>query len=93
MSKLSGTRRYLALFFPWLPAERFTRSAPKPPDLPLVFAEKQRGALRIASVDARAQALGLRVGMPLADARAQVGDLAIVPHDPVLDHAWLDRLA
>ncbi|MBL9068044.1 MAG: DNA polymerase Y family protein [Sphingopyxis sp.] len=93
MSKLSGTRRYLALFFPWLPAERFTRSAPKPPDLPLVFAEKQRGALRLASVDARAQALGLRVGMPLADARAQVGDLAIVPHDPVLDHAWLDRLA
>ncbi len=31
--------------------------------------------------------------MPLADARAQVPDLAIVPHDPVLDHAWLDRLA
>lgn len=31
--------------------------------------------------------------MPLADARAQVGDLAIVPHDPVLDHGWLDRLA
>lgn len=93
MSKLSGTRRYLALFFPWLPAERFTRSAPKPPDLPLVFAEKQRGALRLASVDPRAQALGLRADMPLADARAQVGELAIVPHDPVLDHAWLDRLA
>ena len=93
MSKLSGTRRYLALFFPWLPAERFTRSAPKPPDLPLVFAEKQRGALRLASVDPRAQALGLRVGMPLADARAQVPDLAIVPHDPVLDQNWLDRLA
>ena len=31
--------------------------------------------------------------MPLADARARVPDLAIVPHDPVLDHAWLDRLA
>lgn len=38
-------------------------------------------------------ALGLRVGMPLADARAQVPDLAIVPHDPVLDQQWLDRLA
>ena len=44
-------------------------------------------------MDARAQALGLRVGMPLADARAQVPDLSIVPHDPVLDHGWLDRLA
>ncbi len=31
--------------------------------------------------------------MPLADARAQVPGLAIVPHDPVLDHGWLDRLA
>ena len=31
--------------------------------------------------------------MPLADARAQVPDLAIVPHDPVLDQNWLDRLA
>jgi protein ImuB len=31
--------------------------------------------------------------MPLADARAQVPDLAIVPHDPVLDLHWLDRLA
>lgn len=31
--------------------------------------------------------------MPLADARAQVPDLAIVAHDPVLDLHWLDRLA
>ena len=35
----------------------------------------------------------MRVGIPLADARAQVPDLAIVPHDPVLDQNWLDRLA
>lgn len=31
--------------------------------------------------------------MALADARAQVGELAVVPHDPVADAAWLDRLA
>ncbi|HWW55681.1 MAG TPA: DNA polymerase Y family protein, partial [Sphingopyxis sp.] len=37
--------------------------------------------------------VGLRAGMPLADARAQVGELAVVPHDPVLDQDWLDRLA
>ncbi len=29
----------------------------------------------------------------LADARAQVGELTVVPHDPVLDQDWLDRLA
>jgi len=44
-------------------------------------------------VDAQAQAAGLRVGMPLADARAQVPRLITVQHDPVADHAWLDRLA
>lgn len=86
-------RRYLALFFPFLPTERWLRTAPRPPDAPLVFAEKQRGAMRIASVDAAALAIGLRPGMPLADARAQVGELAVVPHDPVLDQEWLDRLA
>ncbi|WP_257545756.1 DNA polymerase Y family protein [Sphingopyxis sp. DBS4] len=94
MTKIaSGKRRYLALFFPWLPAERFCRTAPRPPDAPLAFTEKQRGALRLAAVDPRAHALGLAPGMPLADARARVPDLAIVPHDPVADHAWLDRIA
>ena len=86
-------RRYLALFFPWLPAERLCRTAPQPPDAPLVFAEKQRGALRLASVDRAAQAVGLAPGMPLADARARVPELLVVTHDPVADAAWLDRLA
>jgi protein ImuB len=86
-------RRYLALFFPWLPPERLIRSAPQPPDAPLVTIEKQRGAFRLASVDVRAQALGLAAGMPLADARARVPDLLAIPHDPVLDQNWLDRIA
>jgi protein ImuB len=89
----SGKRRYLALFFPWLPAERFCRMAPQPPDAPLAFAEKQRGALRLAAVDPRAHALGLAPGMPLADARARVLELVVVPHEPAADHAWLDRIA
>jgi protein ImuB len=90
---MPAKRRYLALFFPWLPAERWLRSVPRPPDAPLVFAEKQRGALRLASVDRAAQAAGLTPGMPLADARARVPELVVAQHDPVLDHAWLDRLA
>ncbi len=49
--------------------------------------------MRLASIDAAAMAVGLRVGMPLADARAQVPALVIVPHDPVLDQNWLDRIA
>lgn len=49
--------------------------------------------MRLASVDAAALAVGLRPGMSLADARAQVGELAAIPHDPALDQDWLDRLA
>ncbi|QNO29424.1 DNA polymerase Y family protein [Sphingopyxis sp. OPL5] len=91
--RMPAKRRYLALFFPWLPAERLCRTAPRPPDAPLVFAEKIRGALRLASVDRAAQAAGLTPGMPLADARARVPELLVVAHDPVADAAWLDRLA
>lgn len=89
----SGMRRYLALFFPYLPAERLSRTAPRPPDAPLVFAEKRRGALCLASVGADAEALGLVPGLPLADARARVPDLAVVAHDPACDLLWLDRIA
>lgn len=49
--------------------------------------------MRLASVDAAALAVGLRPAMPLADARAQIGDLMVVPHDPGRDAEWLDRLA
>ena len=76
-----------------MPAERLNRTAPRPPDAPFVLAEKQRGALCIASVDRAAAALGLTPGMPLADARARVPDLISMVHDPVADAAWLDRLA
>ncbi|PQM28753.1 nucleotidyltransferase [Sphingopyxis lindanitolerans] len=94
MTKIaSGKRRYLALFFPWLPAERLCRTAPRLPDAPLVFAEKRRGALCIADVDPAARGAGLTPGRPLADARARVPDLIVVPHDPAADHDWLDRLA
>jgi len=92
-TKPSATRRYLAALFPWLPAERWNRAAPRPPEAPLVFTERQRGALRLASVDTRAAALGLAPGMALADARARVQSLLVIPHDPALDHDWLDRLA
>jgi protein ImuB len=89
----SEARRYLALFFPFLPAERLIRAASRPPDAPIVLIEKQRGAMRLASVDARAAAVGLAPAMPLADARARVPDLAAFPHDPAADQHWLDRLA
>lgn len=97
----SGTRRYLALWFPFLSADRLRIQQPDrcpaststPPDAPLVLAAKVRGALLLCAVDPRAQALGLGPGLTLADARAREPGLIVAEMDADADRHWLDRLA
>jgi protein ImuB len=85
------SRRYLAVFLPFLPSERIKRK--KPPDAPFALVEKQRGSVRLVAVDQVALALGLTPGLPLADARARVPELLVFDHDPGADAALLDWLA
>jgi protein ImuB len=60
---------------------------------PLVVAAGEATGLRLTAVDARARALGLRPGEPLARARARLNTpLAVHPADPEADAAALDRL-
>lgn len=87
------SRRYLALFLPWLPAERLIREGRAPADHAFALIEKQRGGLRIAALNPLAMPLGLQVGQPLADARGCVPELPAFPHDPLADAALLTRLA
>ena len=54
--------------------------------------DKDRGALRLAAVDASALALGLTPGMTLADARARLPDVDAVPLDAAGDQILLERL-
>lgn len=97
----SGTRRYLALWFPFLPTDRLRREDPDrcartpgtPPDAPLVLAGKRRGALTLRAVDARALAVGLTPGLTLADARVRQPDLIVADMDELADRRWLGRLA
>jgi protein ImuB len=91
----SGKRRFLALWFPFLPADRWRIARRLAPDdaRPLAFLVKVKGALRIAAVDQRAQALGLTPGLAFADARARVPELASEALDEEGDAAWLTRLA
>lgn len=87
-------RRYLALWFPWLPAERLARAGRTgSPERPLVIAEAVKGALRLAATDRHAEALGLLPGLPLADARARVMGLSVADHDVEADRRLLERLA
>ncbi len=68
-------------------------SGATPGDAPVVLVEKRKGALRIAAVDARASALSITPGLPLADARARIPEIAAIDHDPVADRLLLERIA
>lgn len=84
-------RRYLALHFPLLAAERAVRAGLAQSCFAIVA--KQRGAMRIVASDRTAHALGIGPGLTLADARARIPDLAAIDADPLADAALLDRLA
>src|SRR5690606_36279014 len=87
-------RRYLAVWFPWLPSDRLRRQeqrdgAPPEDAPPIVLAEKIKGALRLAAVDPASARAGLTPGLALADARARTPALRVVAHRPDLDDALL----
>ncbi|MEI6486166.1 MAG: DUF6504 family protein [Sphingomonadales bacterium] len=85
----AGPRRILALHLPWLPAERLRRPAAGP----LVLVAPDRGRQIIRATCPAAAAEGLHPGLALADARAQLPNVAVADHDPAADAACLDWLA
>ena len=98
MSTVSSAspRRYLALWFPFLPADRQRRTSSASPaqaEAPLVLVEKVSSALRLAAVDRQGFLLGLAPGLTLADARARIPHLVAVDMDRAADAALLARLA
>ncbi|MCE7798684.1 DNA polymerase Y family protein [Sphingobium sufflavum] len=99
MTSLASARRlYLAIWFPFLAADRLKRTMRQSPEAlpdetPLVFVEKQKGAMRIIACSPCAVRSGLTVGMGLADARAQLPHIGIFDIDRVSDAAWLECMA
>lgn len=79
-------RRYLVVSLPTWATDCLRRDDPALADAtaPLALWERERGAMRLAATDARAQALGIVAGMNLSDARAQV---------PALVAREIDRVA
>lgn len=90
---ISG-RRILALWLPRLPTDRIRRgTCAVGPKTPLVVVAKANNALSLTAVDERAARLSLKVGQPLADARAMVPELAVVEADPAADLKLLEAIA
>src|SRR5690606_38405792 len=73
--------------------ERDSSSLDALPDAPLVLVARAGNSLRLAAIDARAQALGLAPGQTLADARACHPELLAVAMDEAADRQLLARLA
>jgi protein ImuB len=68
-------------------------SAPVDPARPFVLAADVSGTPCVAAANAAAEADGIRIGDPLADARAKTESLQVRAADPAADDAALKRLA
>ena len=77
-----------------LPTEEGEGDGAIAPRRPFVLIQEAAGGLRVAALNAPAEALGLAIGDPVADARAKAGEgLQVRPADPAADKAALRRLA
>src|SRR5262249_5469563 len=59
----------------------------------LVIVAPEKSALRLCAVNDAAAALGLIIGMPLADARAMYPNIMVADADPAADFAVLEAVA
>ncbi len=92
--------RIVSVWLPRWPILRFLASqaqnpsdTPVDPQAPFVLAVTGSGGPRIAALNAAAEAAGLRLGEPLADARAKAGQVQTRAIDAAGDDAALRRLA
>lgn len=76
-----------------LSTDRIERRASAPAETPLIVVEPLKSALRISALNDAAAALGLRGGMPLADARAMHPALWVEDADPQADRVLLEAVA
>lgn len=91
MSEISTT--WLAIVLPRLSTDRLIRSGRAPEGRPLGIYAKEGGAFLLTGVDARASALGLKLAMSLADARAMQPGMAAMEAEPEEDARTLDHIA
>jgi protein ImuB len=91
----------MALWLPRLPTDRLIRRAKSAPEksrgspfgAPLIISGKSGNALHVHALDAQAAKLGLYKGQPLANARAIVQPLTIMPADEKADAVLLEAIA
>ena len=88
-----STRRYLSLWLQRLSTDRIERHLSEQADAPRVAVASIKGAQRITALNDAAEALGLKVGLGLADARARYPSLPVVEADFEADRRLLEAIA
>jgi protein ImuB len=86
-------RRILALWFARLPTDRLQRKNAALAERPLAVSIRAGNSFQLHAVNQMAQARGLHAGQPLANARAMVQSLVVVPADRKADAKLLEDLA
>jgi protein ImuB len=91
-------RRVVSVWLPTWPTDRLNKQAAAdfdvlPAEAPLVTVTHDGRRQAVAAIDEQAHALGVRLGMALAQAQALVPGLTIRPAQPEADEAGLRRLA
>jgi protein ImuB len=86
-------RRFLCLWLPRWPTDRWQRQQAEPVAGPLVLTASGQGGIRLTAVDRAAARMGLSAGMKLADARALVPGLTVADAEPMADAKALAALA
>ncbi len=89
----ASSRRYLSVWLRRLSTDRIEHGSSKQDNAPLIVVEPVKSALRIGALNDAAAALGLKMGMPLADARAMYPFLRVENADPQADCALLEAVA
>jgi len=104
-ARRQGQRRVVSLWLPTFATDRLRRQtrarldrSAKPSEngvagTPLATVASHRGAERLVGVDSAARKLGLHAGQALADARAMVPALCVLPADPAAEQRSVERLA
>jgi protein ImuB len=86
-------QRYLSVWLKRLSTDRIERRSSTPGETPLIIVEPVRSALRICALNDAAAARGLKMFMPLADARAIYPSLWVEDADLQADRALLEAIA
>lgn len=86
-------KRYASIWLPFAVTDKMILLRPELKEVPFVLAEQARGKMMIRHASPEAVRKGIRTGMAVADARATLPGLEVLPYPPGFTSQLLTELA